>query len=102
MRLENRQRDWEDRKHENRIDSIQRQLPMRSHDRHRGDQPANQAVWWITHTFFASKFITLFSAMFGAGIILMLGTGDAAHRRHWRRMGWLFMFGMLHASAMHP
>lgn len=61
------------------------------------DQPANQAVWWITHTFFASKFITLFSAMFGAGIILMLGTGDAAHRRHWRRMGWLFMFGMIHA-----
>ncbi len=61
------------------------------------DAPANQAVWWFVHTFFSMKFMTLFSAMFGAGIILMLGTGDAAHRRHWRRMGWLLMFGMIHA-----
>ncbi len=57
----------------------------------------NQAAWWITQTFFTLKFITLFSAMFGAGIILMLGTGDAVHKRHWRRMLWLLFFGVIHA-----
>lgn len=59
--------------------------------------PMNQLVWWITETFFTLKFITLFSAMFGAGIILMLGTGEAVHRRHWRRMLVLLGFGLIHA-----
>lgn len=58
---------------------------------------ANRAAWWFTQTFFTLKFITLFSAMFGAGIILMLGTGEAVHRRHWRRMLWLLGFGLIHA-----
>lgn len=61
------------------------------------DAPINRAVWWITETFFTLKFITLFSAMFGAGIILMLGTGEAVHKRHWRRMLFLLMFGLIHA-----
>lgn len=61
------------------------------------DQPVNQLAWWFTQTFFELKFITLFSAMFGAGICLMLGTGEAAHKRHWRRMLWLLFFGLIHA-----
>jgi len=60
-------------------------------------QFGNRAVWWITKTFFTFKFITIFSALFGAGIILMLGTGEAVHKRHWRRMLWLLLFGLIHA-----
>ena len=57
----------------------------------------NRLVWWITQTFFTLKFITLFSALFGAGIVLMLGEGEASHNRHIRRMCWLLGFGLVHA-----
>lgn len=57
----------------------------------------NRLVWWFTQTFFALNFVTIFSAMFGAGIVLMLGEGEASHQRHFRRMAWLLFFGMLHA-----
>lgn len=57
----------------------------------------NRLVWWITQTFFTLKFITLFSALFGAGIVLMLGDGEASHKRHVRRMCWLLFFGLIHA-----
>jgi uncharacterized protein len=57
----------------------------------------NRAVWAITQTLFAWKFHTLFAAMFGAGIVLMLGEEEASHSRHMRRMAWLLLIGMVHA-----
>lgn len=60
-------------------------------------QPENRFVWWFTQTFFSLNFVTLFSAMFGAGMVLMLGAGEASHHRHFRRMTWLLLFGLLHA-----
>ncbi|MHA6289327.1 DUF418 domain-containing protein [Maricaulis sp. CAU 1757] len=56
---------------------------------------ANLTVWAIAHTFFSMKFITIFSALFGAGIVLMVGDGDA--RLHYRRMLWLLLIGLIHA-----
>ena len=56
---------------------------------------ANLTVWWIAHTFFSMKFITIFSALFGAGIILMVGEGDT--KVHYRRMLWLLAIGLVHA-----
>lgn len=60
---------------------------------------ANQTVWFAAHVFFEMKFITIFSALFGAGILLMVGedAGPDAVRRHYRRMLWLLLFGAIHA-----
>ncbi|MBA4801663.1 MAG: DUF418 domain-containing protein [Euryhalocaulis sp.] len=60
---------------------------------------ANQSVWFFAHVFFEMKFITIFSALFGAGIVLMVGEDKdpQAVRVHYRRMLWLLLFGMLHA-----
>lgn len=59
---------------------------------------ANRWVWMISHLFFDQKFITIFSMLFGAGIILMTSrAGNDASRIHRRRMGWLILFGLLHA-----
>lgn len=56
----------------------------------------NLKVWEIAHTFFGLKFITIFSALFGAGIVLMVGEGDTTGR-HYRRMLWLLLIGLIHA-----
>ena len=60
---------------------------------------AGQSVWGIASTFFQFKFITIFSALFGAGIILMVGEEKPTDntRVHRRRMLWLLLFGTLHA-----
>jgi len=61
----------------------------------------NQTAWFFQHVFFEMKFITLFSAMFGAGIILMTGDGpDSSTKVHYRRMLWLLAFGLVHAYAL--
>jgi uncharacterized protein len=56
----------------------------------------NRGVWAVTQIFFSTKFITLFTAMFGAGVVLMLGEDEASHHRHFRRMIWLLLIGLVH------
>lgn len=57
----------------------------------------NLLVRFIQHVFFEVKFMTIFSALFGAGMLLMLGDGGpdriALHRR---RMLWLLIIGLIH------
>ncbi len=57
-------------------------------------------LWHVADAFFMQKFVTIFSALFGAGIVLMMGLEKDAQRRnlHLRRMGWLLLFGVLHWS----
>ena len=59
---------------------------------------ANFGVWLLTHLLADSKFVTIFSMLFGAGILLMTGRAEAAGRPpaalHYRRMGSLILFGM--------
>lgn len=60
----------------------------------------NLAIWAVQHTFFELKFITIFSALFGAGIMLMVGEGEdltGRRRLHFSRMRWLLLFGLIHA-----
>lgn len=73
---------------------------------------ANKVAWWIAHTFFDLKMMSIFSMLFGAGLVLM-GERSAnpepsqphqstSARRgfagvYYRRLGWLFLIGMLHA-----
>jgi uncharacterized protein len=57
---------------------------------------ANADVWATANTFFSVKFITIFSALFGAGIMLMVGEGEKTGK-HQTRMNWLLVIGLIHA-----
>lgn len=62
---------------------------------------ANWWVWVVSHVFFDQKFMTIFSLLFGAGVLLMTDrAADEAGRLHRRRMGWLVLFGLLHAHLL--
>ena len=61
---------------------------------------ANYAVWFLSHLLADSKFMTIFSLLFGAGIVLMASRREATDRPaagvHYRRVFWLIVFGLLH------
>ena len=65
---------------------------------------ANYWVWFISHVLVDAKFMAIFSMLFGAGIVLMTSRRQAATGRsagaHYRRMGWLVLFGLLHAYLL--
>jgi uncharacterized protein len=65
---------------------------------------ANRWVWLLSHVLADEKFMTIFSMLFGAGILLMSYRVEAADRRpapvHYRRMGWLTLFGLAHAYLL--
>ncbi|WP_418280907.1 DUF418 domain-containing protein [Halorubrum sp. DTA98] len=65
---------------------------------------ANYWAWLVGHVFFQEKFITLFSVLFGAGIVLFTDSDKrseaAAIRLHVRRMFWLIAIGMGHAYLL--
>ena len=61
----------------------------------------NYWVWLISHIFADQKFMTIFSILFGAGIILV---SDKVEKRglqpsfyHYKRTFWLFIIGLIHA-----
>jgi uncharacterized protein len=58
-------------------------------------------VYLLGHLLTDQKFMTIFSMLFGAGIFLMADRAQARSGRsaglHYRRMGWLILFGILHA-----
>ncbi len=64
----------------------------------------NYLVWWFTHVICDQKFMTIFSMLFGAGIVLMTSRSEARTGRsagvHYRRMGWLILMGFLHAHLL--
>ena len=66
-------------------------------------QGANFHVWLWSRLLAEQKFMTIFSMLFGAGIVLMAERaaqpGDA-RRRHYRRMAWLGIIGLLHAHLL--
>ena len=59
---------------------------------------ANLWIWIVSHVFFDQKFMAVFAMLFGAGVLLMSGrAGAGAPHLHQRRMGWLMVFGLIHA-----
>lgn len=64
----------------------------------------NLGVWTLSHVFFSQKFLTLFSLLFGAGICLFAdrieARGGRPARWHYRRLGWLLVFGLAHAYLL--
>ncbi|SNR56059.1 DUF418 domain-containing protein [Halorubrum vacuolatum] len=65
---------------------------------------ANYLVWLLGHILAELKFITLFSLLFGAGVMLFFdhkgGDGDPPLRLHYRRTGWLLFIGVAHAYLL--
>jgi len=65
---------------------------------------ANRSVWLLTHVLVDQKFMTIFSMLFGAGIVLMTSRvearGQPSAGLHYRRMGWLILFGLLHGYLL--
>jgi uncharacterized protein len=65
---------------------------------------ANFWVWLLSHVLADEKFMTIFSMLFGAGILLMTSRVEAAGKPsaalHYRRMGWLILFGLAHAYLL--
>jgi uncharacterized protein len=65
---------------------------------------ANRWVWVFSHMLASGKFMSIFSMLFGAGILLfseragIKGLNPA--RLHYRRMGWLLLFGLIHAYLL--
>ena len=64
---------------------------------------ANLYVWVAGRMFADQKFMTIFSMLFGASIVLMTERAEArgdVHRVHYRRMAWLLVIGLLHAHLL--
>ena len=65
---------------------------------------ANLGVWWFSYLFADQKFMTLFSMLFGAGIVLMTSKaerqGGHSLRLHYRRMFWLLIIGLVHGYLL--
>ena len=61
----------------------------------------NKWVWIVTHVIASDKFLSIFSILFGAGLVLFtskaIGKGHRAGPLHYRRIFWLLVFGMMHA-----
>lgn len=64
----------------------------------------NYAVWYVCRVFAEMKFMSIFSMLFGAGVYLMTSRIEASGRLpgpiHYRRMGWLALFGCLHGYLL--
>ncbi len=62
---------------------------------------ANYWVWMLSHIFADQKFMTIFSLLFGAGIILLTSRleerSKSAWKIHYQRNFWLLLFGLAHA-----
>lgn len=63
-------------------------------------QGANLIVWQVSHLLADQKFMSLFSMLFGVGVLVFserLETkGTPSRGLHYRRMVWLLLFGLLH------
>ncbi|WP_066418643.1 DUF418 domain-containing protein [Halorubrum aethiopicum] len=64
----------------------------------------NYWAWLVGHVLAEQKFITIFSALFGAGIVLFIESkerkGQPAMKLHYRRTIWLIVIGLAHAYLL--
>ena len=61
-------------------------------------------AWVVSHVFFEQKFMTLFTFLFGAGMVLFLESkerkGQPGRRLYFRRTIWLLLIGVGHAYLL--
>jgi uncharacterized protein len=64
----------------------------------------NFAAWLVSHVLFEQKMMSIFSMLFGAGLVILTARADARGlpltRIYYRRILWLLVFGLVHAYAL--
>ncbi len=64
----------------------------------------NRLVWQLSHMFADLKFVSIFSMLFGAGIVLfsskLESRGIAPGALHYRRTFWLLLIGLAHGFCL--
>lgn len=70
-----------------------------------GADGANAWTWLVNFALTDGKMRGLFTFLFGASMVLIAdrarqGDGLSANQTHYRRMWWLFVFGMIHAYVL--
>jgi uncharacterized protein len=66
-----------------------------------GFEGTDRAVWFFNHLVFEGKMMTIFSMLFGAGLVLMdqraSARGASVRGVYYRRILWLLVIGLVHA-----
>lgn len=66
-----------------------------------GTEWYNLGTWFVTHVLFDQKFMSIFSMLFGAGVVLMAGRAEERSGGfagiYYRRQAWLLAMGLAHA-----
>lgn len=66
-----------------------------------GFEGFDRAIWFFNHMVFDAKMMTIFSMLFGAGVVLMDERADARGARvrgiYYRRILWLLVIGLIHS-----
>ncbi len=66
-----------------------------------GFEGTDRAVWFFNHLVFEAKMMTIFSMLFGAGLVLMneraVSRGASLRGVYYRRVLWLLVIGAIHA-----
>ena len=69
-----------------------------------GTEWYNLGTWFFTHVFFDQKFMTIFSLLFGGGIVIMWerarARGASLGKIFYRRQLWLLVIGAAHAYLL--
>ncbi len=64
----------------------------------------NRVVWILSHVLADEKFMSIFSMLFGAGILMIAGRSEEkglkAGSVHYRRSLWLILIGLMHAYLL--
>lgn len=65
-----------------------------------GTEWYNLGTWFFTHIFFDQKFMTIFSILFGAGLVMIMTRAEARGSKYgsiwYRRNFWLLLIGAAH------
>lgn len=65
-----------------------------------GTDALNMGTWFFTHLFFDQKFMSIFSMLYGAGVVMMMNRAAARGTPFtpifYRRSAWLLVIGLLH------
>ncbi|MEM9415131.1 MAG: DUF418 domain-containing protein [Planctomycetota bacterium] len=68
------------------------------------DRPIERGLWWLAEVFANMKMMSIFSLLFGAGVVMMadraLAAGRSSAGLHYKRMGWLLLIGLVHLFLM--
>lgn len=68
------------------------------------DTAMERGLWFLAEVFTNMKMMSIFSLLFGAGIVMVADRAAAAGRSpaglHYKRMGWLAAFGFVHVFFM--